>query len=301
MTASGFRYAAYGLAVESAIALPFRQAGAEGPADVTIRIGSVPETTAPADDGRPWRAVPGVFRLEVDRVGRYLVEAGREITVEPTAGSDGDVRTFLLGSVFGACLQQRGILTLHASAVETARGAALFAGPSGAGKSTLAAALVDRGFRLLADDVTGVVLDARRRPVALSAIPAVRLWADAREALAWTDRTSGPTRAGIEKHVAPVEHFCPAPLAIHAVHLVRSHNRSEIEVESVPRAASFQALLNHTYRGRFLCGPARHGEHFRALSALANLAPVTRLGWPSHPFRPLALADAVERRLRAAA
>ena len=300
MSASGFRYAAYGLAVESAIALPFRHASSDGPADVTIRIGPLPEAAEPADDGRPWRAAPDVFRLEVDRVGRYLVEAGRAITVEPTAGSDGDVRTFLLGSVFGACLQQRGILTLHASAVETARGAALFAGPSGAGKSTLAAALVDRGFRLLADDVTGVVLDARRRPVALSAIPAVRLWADAREALSWTDRTSGPTRAGIEKHVAPVEHFCPAPLAIHAVHLVRSHNRSEIEVESVPRAASFQALLNHTYRRRFLCGPARHGEHFRALSALAKHAPVTRLGWPSHPFRPLALADAVERRLRAA-
>ena len=301
MTPSGFRYAAYGLTVESGIALPFRHAPPDGPADVTIRIGSVPEAAEPPEPGRPWSAAPDVFRLEVDRVGRYLVEAGREITVEPTSGSEGDVCTFLLGSVLGACLQQRGILTLHASAVETARGAALFAGASGAGKSTLAAALVDRGFRLLADDVTGVVLDARSRPVALPAVPAVRLWADAAEALSWTDRTSGAIRAGLEKRVAPVEHFRASPLAIHAIYLLRRHNRSRVEVEPVPRTASFQALLNQTYRRQFLRGPARRGEHFRALTALAKHAPITRLGWPPHPFRPLALADAVERRLRAAA
>ena len=301
MTAAGFRYTAYGLTLESGIALPFHPAPGDGTADVTIRIGRVPAAPALAADGRPWRAAVGMFRLDVDGVGRYLVKAGREVTVEPTAGSEADVRAFLVSSVLGACLQQRGILTLHASAVETARGAVLFAGASGAGKSTLAAALVDRGFRMLADDVTGVVLDAGRRPVALSAVPAVRLWADALEALSWTDRTNGPIRAGVEKHLAPVGHFRSTPLVVRAVYLLRSHNRRSVEFAPVPRAAAFEALLPHTYRRRFLCGAAQRGEHFRALAALAKHARVARLGWPSHPFCPLALADTVERRLREAA
>ena len=73
-----------------------------------------------------------------------------------------------------ALLQQRGVMTLHASAIETQAGAVLFAGPSGIGKSSLAAALVERGNTMLADDVTGVVLDAAGRPVALSAFPVAR-------------------------------------------------------------------------------------------------------------------------------
>ena len=43
----------------------------------------------------------------------------------------------LVGSVLVACLQQRGVLTQHAGAIETEAGAVLFLGHSGAGKSTL--------------------------------------------------------------------------------------------------------------------------------------------------------------------
>ena len=210
MTVPGLRYAAYGLTLESQIPLSFPPATAGGPADVTIRIGRVADTPAAPVGGRPWSADADTFRLEVDGVARYLVKSGHDIAVEPTAGTEADVRVFLLGSVLGACLQQRGILTLHASAVETARGAVLFAGPSGAGKSTLAAALVDRGFRMLSDDVTGVVLDAGRQPVALPAAPAVRLWPDMLETLAWTDRVTAPCGPGSRSPLRPSGFSAPS-------------------------------------------------------------------------------------------
>lgn len=301
MTASSFHYAAYGLTVRSEIVLPFRPVPPVPSPDVTLRIGRVrPDLPAPTG-GRAWRAAPGALRLDVDGVARYLARHGREIVVEPAGGDPAEVATFLLGSVFGACLQQRGIVTLHASAIETEAGAVLFAGGSGMGKSTLVAALVDRGFRMLADDVTGVVLDSDELPVALEAFPAIRLWADAVGVLSWEDRARSPVRAGLQKYVAPVQRFRPAPFLIRAVFTLDNHNRSAVEVKPVPRGAAFRELFHHIYRRQFLHGMGRSLDPFRALAALAKHRPVARLGRPSHSFPPAALADEVERRLRTGA
>ena len=300
MNSSASSYLAYGLRIQSSIALPCRSAP-PGPApDVTVRIGDVRDSLpAPAAGCGPWQAAPGVFRLDVDGVARYLVRAGREIVIEASGGSESDVRTFLLGSVFGALLQQRGILTLHASAIETDKGAVCFAGRSGAGKSTLLAALLDRGFAMLADDVTGVLLDAKGRPVALRAFPEVRLWPDAVDALGWQDRTRRAARSGLDKQVASVDGFRSTPLAVRAVATLAPHNRDAIEIETLPRAANFEALVQHTYRRRFLRPMERQREHFQVVTALARHAPVLRVRRPMHPFHPAALAEAVERHLQA--
>jgi len=298
MTASSFHYAAYGLAIQSGIALPFRPAGPTPSPDLTIRVGRLPRDLPVPTGGRAWSASPGVLRLDVDGVARYLVRNGREIVVEPAGGSPADLDTFLLGSVFGACLQQRGIVPLHAGAIETEAGAVVFAGGSGTGKSTLVAGLVDRGFLMLAEDVTGIVLDSCGRPVALEAFPAIRLWADAVDALAWNERARGPVRDGVEKYVVPVEAFRPGSLSVRAVFILANHNRSAIEVEPVPRGAAVRQLFHHIYRRRFLHAMGRGRDPFRVLAALAKHRPVAWLGRPSDSCPPAALADEVERRLR---
>jgi HprK-related kinase A len=63
-------------------------------------------------------------------------------------------------------------LIIHAAAVERSGRAAILPAPPGAGKSTLCAALVNRGWRLLTDELTLVATDSRRivplaRPVSL--------------------------------------------------------------------------------------------------------------------------------------
>ena len=300
MTAHGDCYTAYGLEFRSEIAVPFRPVTPTREPDVTVRIGPVPKTLNATGHARcPWQAVPGAYLLDLDGVARYLVLEGREIVVEPTGGDEADLRTFLLGSVLAACLQQRGILTLHASAVETEAGAVLFAGTSGAGKSTLLAALVDRGYRMLSDDVTGVVLDAGGRPAALPAFPAVRLWMDAVETLDWRARIGARVREGLEKFAAPVERFCPSPLPVRTIFTLQSHNRNTIEIESVPAGAAFELLLTYTYRKRYVHAIGGQSEHFRIVTALARQTPLSQLTRPKQPFRPTTVADAIEQRLRA--
>ena len=298
MIASARDYCAYGLRIRSEITAPFVAGFAPGAPDVTIRYGAVPEALpAPGERWGLWESAPGVFMLNVDGVARYLVSEGCDIVVERTGGSESAVRAFLLGSVLAACLQQRGILTLHASAIETPAGAVLFAGVSGIGKSSLLAALVERGYAMLADDVTGVVLGAGGRPTALSAFPCVRLWGDAVDELGWRGRAREKVRDELDKHLAPVERFRASPLAVRAVFALGMHNRDGFELEGCAAADAFHLLLRYTFRKRYLRGLGLQREHFRAVTAMARRVPVARLIRPVHPFRLDALADEIERRL----
>src|SRR5271165_534370 len=166
---SCFQYRAYGLSIDSDFALPelapvgqtpWSAAGAlaglcaptrevgqgadcgpGGPPhqpDVTIRAGSVSETLdQPYAVGVLYRAAPGRFLLSIPGIARYLALDGRMIVIDRAAGADdADVRVFLLASVFGALLHQRGVLPLHGSAVAAGPGAVLFLGASVSGKST---------------------------------------------------------------------------------------------------------------------------------------------------------------------
>ena len=105
--------------------------------------------------GLCFRTAPSLFVLPVDGVARCLVREGREIVVERARDGDGAVIAFLLGSVLAAWLQQRGVLAVHAGAVQ-------FAGHAGQGKSTLL------GSSSCADTAcsptTGVVPDADGGP-----------------------------------------------------------------------------------------------------------------------------------------
>ena len=291
-------YRAYGLWVRSPIALPFTPVPtppAGGP-DVSIRIGSVPETLpGSADRHSRWEAHPGAFMRRAPGGARFLVTGGRDIVVEPRGGSDHEVGLFLTGSMFGALLQQRGKATFHAATIETTAGAVLFMGSSGSGKSSLLAALVERGYAMLADDVTVVEPDVGGRPVALSAFPRMKLWADTLDKLAWRDRARGKVReGGGEKYLVPMERFRHEPQAVRAVCVLESHRREEVEVGTAPTADAFGWLCKYTYRGKYLHGLGQQPAHFRVATALARCVPVVVVRRPAYPFRLGALADRVE-------
>ena len=294
-------YTAYGLHVRSHIALPFlapRPGRPAGAPDVMVRFGPTP-ATLPAPEhtrkkvGIQWEAAPGMFLMNVDGAARYLVTGGRDVLVEPRGGRDSDFAASLSGAVLTALLQQRGVIQLHAGAIETRAGAVLFAGRSGAGKSSLLAALVERGYAMLADDMAGVVLDAAGRPVALSAFPFARLRPDAVHVLGWGGRTRGRVHEAGEKYLVPVERFRATPLAVRRLYVLASHDRDGIEVEPLRASAAFQRMWDITSRRGFLGGLGQRPAHVRTMVAMAKRVPVARVVRPAHPFRLDALADRI--------
>jgi hypothetical protein len=225
------------------------------------------------------------FLLSVPGVAHYLVVNGQDVWIEPDADSlETDIRLFLLGSALGALLHQRHLLPMHASAIQTPRGAVLFVGPSGQGKSTLLAALLQRGYAMLADDVSVIALDTEGRAIAFPSFPYMRLWADAATHLQQPVEGKRRVQPSLDKYLLPVTHFCPEPLPVHAIYALTIHQAPDIRLESVDNLQRFEILANNTYRSEFLLGLRLHPTHFQLVAAVATRVSVRRIARPRSPF-----------------
>ena len=287
-----FEYDAFGLRWGSSLALPFAERDGTGRPDVTVRFGGTPASLPAAHGNAPhaWEAEPGGALLHVADVARYLVTPC-EIVIDRRGGSAEDIAVFLVGPAVGALLLQRGVVPLHAAAVETGAGTVLLLGDSGVGKSALAAALVERGAALVADDVTGLA-PGRDGVLALPAFPRLRLWADA---LPPGDRRQR-VRRNLEQYWKPAARFCAAPQPVRAAFVLQEHNR-DFDIAPVPAAQAFWALWEHTYRRRLVDALGQRPAHYRTGMALARSVPFVRARRPHAPFRPGALADRIEAHL----
>ena len=179
--------------------------------------------------------------MQLKGVARYLAAGGRDVLVEPLGADDGGVGDFFPGTPFTALLQQRGVATLHAAAIATGAGAVLLLGPSGIGKSSLAAALVERGYLLLADDVTGVVPDAGGRALALPGFSRQRLCAHVLDEMRWWGRARSRVRDGMEKYWTPEQRACAVPLPVRAAFVLEAADCPEADIDPVPSGNVFRA------------------------------------------------------------
>lgn len=171
-------------------------------ADVVIRQGSVPDAlpnptwravACQCAEGRVLFAPPGGVRILVEggETIRYAVQNGSDLpgAVGPAADSaatEKDIRAFLVGSAWPALVLQRGLIPLHASAVNRGGNVHAVAGRGGIGKSTFAASLAARGWPFFADDVL-VVEAAPGDCVRCWSLGDLKLWPDA---LAVSDATA---------------------------------------------------------------------------------------------------------------
>ena len=280
-------YTVHGLQIDSEVSLPGLLPGSGQHPDVRISYGSVPTTLPdPQVEGGWFQASPDTFLLIVSDVARFLVVKGEDILIERYPNCQEDVlRLYLLGSAFGALLIQRGLLAMHASAIQTARGAVLFVGEAGHGKSTLMAAMVQRGYAMLTDDVTAVSLESPSRPLAYSSFPRLRLCADAAVRLNHSLEALTLVRAwDAEKYVVPVTNFCANPVPVQAIYDIRVHPAPTIIIEPVTTKERFTIVAVNTYRYTFLDGLGQRETHFRATIKLAKAAEIFSLTRPASPY-----------------
>jgi hypothetical protein len=132
------------------------------------------------------------YLLEFPDLVRFLIrEDARTVQVEPEPGiPEMTVRHLLFNQVLPLVLSRRGRFVLHAAAISVADEVVGLVGPTGSGKSTLVAACGRLGAPVVADD--SLVLQRRRDGwVGVPSYPAVRLWPNALERLAWPDAGDG--------------------------------------------------------------------------------------------------------------
>ena len=280
-----YSYRVAGLAVASEIelpgAIPAQHAGA---AAVTVRAAPVPASLDDASKkGATWQIAGDRFLFQVPGVARFLLSGGREIIFEATAGVHAsDVSIFIVGPVFGILLHQRGEIVLHASAVQVNGKAVLFCGSSGTGKSTLAAALAQRGFPLVADDLCAITLTAGAPPMVQPDGRHLKLWAHAIDKLDLAERRGAPVRNRLQKFFvepqAALAEPLPEPLSLGAVYALREarppHKRG-IERPNVVDAALI--LRRSAYRPQLVNRMGQKADYFYAATAIANAAGIFHL------------------------
>jgi hypothetical protein len=294
-------YRIFGLRVRSEIPLgDLPEAESSSAADVEIRRARLDHPEQPSashvvsEDGT---------LITIPRVGRYLVRKGREILVEASEGaSERNQRLYLLGSAFGALLHQRGLLPLHANAIDLDGRAVAFCGHSGAGKSTLAAWFHDRGHRILADDVCVIGFDESDRPLAFPGIPRLRLWREAIEASGRAASDYAPSFDGeTDKYDVPTRpEEAAEPIPLDRVYLLAQalEGAEGIRIDRLSGVAAVDALVSNTYRGAYLRSIGRTGDHLMQCLKVARTVPVFRA---ERPWRLEAFdeqAEALERHSR---
>jgi hypothetical protein len=158
--------ACYGFEIQSA--LPFRYLRTGGGVPLAVEETEDDLSRGPGDLLQTWSPVTGrralieVYRRtdgHTVRIGEAAPHWFRLSTdgesIQVSATPDVLYREMLLWTTpVTVAAVQSGALALHAAAVDLDGGAVLLAAPSGSGKTTTATAFLDRGLRVLSEDLT---------------------------------------------------------------------------------------------------------------------------------------------------
>jgi hypothetical protein len=267
-------YRICGLSVSSDIVLPGLIAGEPNAIpQVTIRRGRVPEALLePTATGPTWQVARNKFLLSIPNIARFLLEDGQRIVFAPeTEASAEDVPIFILGTVFGILLHQREQIVLHASAVEVNGRAVVFCGPSGAGKSTLAAALVQRGYRLITDDVCTITLSDAAPPMVHPDGRQFKLWAQGIQKLELESVRREPVRGCLEKFYVEPRDATDVALPLAAIYALQNVSHTdELSIERPSVVDSALLLRCNAYRPLLVTRLDQKAHYFHAATQIIN-------------------------------
>lgn len=299
----------YGLGVQVNVPIAgLRGLGEPARVDVVMTLGSMPAELnhSAAADQQPYydsvyrdeknRPLMRMFRILGGRYFRCDYTDGTRIALDangtavwatwPEPATIEDTATYLLGPTLGLVLRLRGTTCLHASAVNVGGKAIAFVGPSGSGKSSLAAAFVQRGLRVLSDDVAPLT---RRGPLVMvqPAYPRVRLWPSSVAGLFGSAEALPRLTPGWDKRFldmsGPGGLFQADPLPLGAIYLLGERSSTSApRIEPVHLRDGLLRLIANTYANHLLT-PSLRSKEFDFLSGLTKTIPI-RLVCPSEGF-----------------
>lgn len=204
--------------------------------------------------------------------GKIWAGWGERSSFEDTVG-------YLLGPVFGILLRMRGVICLHASAVRCGQGTVAFVGEPGAGKSTTAAAMVQRGHVLMADDIVAIV-ERGDQFLAIPAYPMVGLWPETVEALYGTADAAPASSENDEKRRVSFSaaQFASGDVPLSSIFILeeRQPDLPAPRVESMTAQQALMSLVANTYANTLL-DEGQRAQEFSLLGRLVNSIPVKRL------------------------
>lgn len=300
-----------GLVLESDVPLyQDRAAPADRPSDVRVLRGAPVPGSLPRPPGSVLVSLEGeagpAYSIVRSENGHHLMRFHgacdieisadlREVAVHGAVGSPAGIDSVLTaGAMLALQLYLRGILVLHASAVELGGEAVAFVGRSGMGKSTMAALMCSAGAKLITDDVLRVD-DVQTTPRARLGATELRLRKGADSLVATFGAVPGRRTSADERQVLRLTDDAADRLPLRAIVIPQpSPGLDHLEVERLPAKHALFAVLSFPR----LVGwrdPDVIQEQFTATAALIGHVPVllARVPW-GPPFAPRLPADLSE-------
>lgn len=296
-----FLYNIYNLLIESELEIPeaLESEKEQGTVvDISLKFGTLPDHLENiTSSGVLFEISDGRFLLKLPTIGKYLAEKGNEIIMDPRPETTEDeIRLFLLGSVMGAILHQRGYLPLHGSSVNVNDEALVVIGNSATGKSTLSAALDRKGYPLISDDLSVLSLDSEEICRIHPGIRSVKLWRDVVDQL-HPDTNFKKVRPQIQKFRVPagLNQILYNPLPVKKVILLTTRNKTGFGLEEISGANKLKILRENIYRDQVIKGLGLMKNHFHLLAQLSNQSRLFHIQRPSSPLLIDELAEFVTK------
>ncbi|KIL52973.1 ATP-binding cassette domain-containing protein [Jeotgalibacillus campisalis] len=233
--------------------------------------------------------------FEIEDTAIFLIENGTHIYVDAFHDSKHDqICLFLLGTCMGSILMQRKILPLHGSAVAIKGKVYAIVGDSGAGKSTLASALLQKGYKLLSDDVIPVTVTEQGIPMVTPAYPQQKLWIESLHQFGMDSARLRPIIQRETKFAVPVtEQFLNEKLPLAGVIELVKTDEDTIDMKPIHNLERFQLLFAHTYRKSFIERLGLVQWHFTLSAKMLNQLSLYQLKRPVQSFTANELADLI--------
>ncbi|HZQ07905.1 MAG TPA: hypothetical protein VFD70_15075 [Anaerolineae bacterium] len=272
-----FTYRAYGLGIVSELPLPELEI-AEGTPDIHIQLGTIErELNTIRPNGTRLAVSQEEICITYPNVGTFLAQSGSRLTIDPAPDVDGDeLRLTILGPALAMLLHQRGLLVLHASAVESQGRAIAFLGGSGWGKSTLAAALYTHGLELLADDLVPIAFGRDGVPRTFPGFPQLKLYPDAARAAQVNPDTLPRLLPHSDKRAHRLHtHFANPAIPIGCLYILDEGD--ELAIAPLTPAEALIELVRHSFLARLLQDTHTAVPHLEQCTRLIARVPIRRV------------------------
>ena len=238
--------------------------------------------------------VEDLIAFYVPDVGSYEIRNGNIITVEPDSGVPlQDLSVFILGSAFGFLMHQKKVYPLHGSTVDLGKRCITLVGHSGAGKSSLASGFVEKGYKLLTDDVSRIEYIDTDYYVYPS-YPSQKIWKDGAQHLALQYDPENRVMRQLDKYyINSRERFCDSPKPLVGIFEIVPSEVHTPRLVQLEKSAVLNALISHSYLQEVIGGKTDVGAHLRFCSRLCESVPVYRIMRPYEGFTVLDQVEAI--------
>ena len=245
-----YHYRLYGFHVISDLFFPqLVKENIEKPDSETIYIlaGEVPEWL------RKEKVKKYSFGMEYswlsNRTAWIIVENGNHIWyVLKENGKETYLQSYILGFGLSMLAMQRGMLSLHCSALCNEKGAVLIAGESGVGKSTVASAILEEGYSLMADDMVLVETGREGMIFANPAFPFQKLCRNVAEERGYTLSELLYINEEKDKFLVPYQgDFCVDPMPVRAFVLLGMVEEEKVEAFPVLGTERISVYANNLF------------------------------------------------------